>query len=118
MEFHNNLIQSADYRTFAESKKFAAECVHFSRIKLSLLSVLGTVDAPNPGAHPRLVEARPGINPRILILNLVFDQEPGVWNPVVTPKPVGYVKALLNCDVYDQVTINGYETVEIVKTEV
>ena len=117
MEFHQDLVKSSDYRTFCESKKFKAECLHFSMIKLSLLTVLGVVMAPNPGADPRLERANPGFNPMILRLNLVFDQEPGKWIQLETAKSVGFAMALQDCDDYDQVEIVGVETIDITKTK-
>ena len=117
MEIHSQMTESADFQAFAKTKDFAANCVHISELKFAFLTVIGTVDAPNPGAHPRLECSNPqGWNPKILLLDLVFDQEPGIWNQVVTQKPVGYSKALSNCDVYDEVTIQGLTTVTIKKT--
>lgn len=119
MQFHPEISQSQDYQQFADAKKFTAECVYFSHLKFALLSVVGIVDAPNPGAHPRLSYAEPqGCNPKILLLNLVYDQEPGIWNQVITPKPVGYSMTLSDCDIYDQLTIIDIAIVTINKTKI
>ena len=69
------------------------------------LHVTGEVYVPNPGVDPILVPREPqGINPRILLLELLLCQRPGIWPPVLVWKQVRYDKTgrILR---YDQVDI-------------
>ncbi len=53
--------------------------------------VIGKVEVPNPGVEVILVIRRPqGINPQILLLDLILIQRPGVWPRVVIEKMVTY----------------------------
>ena len=55
--------------------------------------IVGMVDLPNPGVVAELVERVPqGINPSILLLNLILFQRPGMWIQVVTPRQVKFDK--------------------------
>jgi hypothetical protein len=53
----------------------------------------GEVLVPNPGVHPLLVRKAPqGINPTILLLDLLLKQEPGLWPQVMVWLPARYDK--------------------------
>lgn len=53
--------------------------------------VTGWVEVGNPGIEPHLIYRTPqGINPDIIILDLVFEQKPGFWPQVVVWKQVRY----------------------------
>jgi hypothetical protein len=55
------------------------------------LHVRGLVTVPNPGVDVFLYRKEPqGINPAILILDLVLVQRPGIWPQVLVTKPVTY----------------------------
>lgn len=55
------------------------------------LHVRGSVTVPNPGVDVALYKRVPqGVNPTILLLNLVLVQRPGIWPQVITAKPVAY----------------------------
>lgn len=55
--------------------------------------VTGEVLVPNPGVHPLLVPKTPqGINPTILLLDLLLKQEPGIWPQIVVWMPARYDK--------------------------
>ena len=70
------------------------------------LFVAGEVTCPTTGWKVRLVEARPqGINPAILILQLVARKPSGITQPVLTRVPVRFQKA--RGGTYQQVTIRG-----------
>jgi hypothetical protein len=70
------------------------------------LFVIGEVACPTPKWTVKLMEAKPqGINPDILILQIVARKPPGVLPPVVTPVPVRFEKA--KGGKYQQVTIRG-----------
>jgi hypothetical protein len=65
--------------------------------------IVGEVQAPNPGVDPLLVPRTPqGINPRILLLDLVLVQRPGVWPQIVVWKQARYDKVNVT---YDQVQV-------------
>jgi hypothetical protein len=67
--------------------------------------VIGEVLVPNPGVDVELVPHSPqGINPRILILDLLLIQRPGIWPQVLTWKPARYDKVVQD-DPYDEVTV-------------
>lgn len=69
------------------------------------LHVHGSVPVGNPGVDPFLFRRVPqGINPKILQLNLVLVQRPGIWPMVVVEKPVTYHETRRTLD---------YDTVEI-----
>ena len=57
------------------------------------LHVMGVVSVPNPGVIASLKRAVPeGFNPQILILDLDFEQLPGIWPQVVVNKTVQHVE--------------------------
>jgi hypothetical protein len=57
------------------------------------LHVIGDVQVGNPGVDAILVEHEPqGINPTILLLDLVLIQQPGIWPQHVVWKQVRYNK--------------------------
>ena len=57
------------------------------------LYVSGEVYVSNPGIDPVLVFKEPqGINPRILLLDLLLCQRPGIWPPVFVWKQARYHK--------------------------
>lgn len=65
--------------------------------------VTGEVQVGNPGVDVLLTPRTPqGFNPRVLLLDLVLAQRPGLWPQVVVWKPARYDKT--NAD-YDQVQI-------------
>lgn len=69
------------------------------------LRVTGEVLVPNPGVDPILVPREPqGINPRILLMDLLLCQKPGVWPQVLVWTSVRYEKTgrILR---YDQVDV-------------
>jgi len=67
--------------------------------------VVGEVYVPNPGVVPYLVpHVPPGINPVILLLDLVLLQLPGVWPAVFVWKPVRYDKIVREFR-YEQVQV-------------
>jgi len=69
------------------------------------LHVIGEVYVSNPGIKPMLVFHEPqGINPRILMLDLLLRQRPGVWPQVFVWRQVRYDKTNRNLR-YDQVDI-------------
>lgn len=56
--------------------------------------VTGEVEVANPGVEVLLVPKLPqGINPRILLMELIFIQRPGIWPTLLVRKPVRYHKA-------------------------
>jgi hypothetical protein len=70
------------------------------------LIVIGEVTCPTPKWKVRLVEAKPqGVNPAILILNIVARKPPGNAADVRTPVQVRFEKA--KGGDYQQVTIRG-----------
>lgn len=55
--------------------------------------VIGQVEVPNPGVEALLSERVPqGINPKILLLDLVLLQKPGVWPRIITTKEARFDK--------------------------
>ena len=55
--------------------------------------VVGEVQVPNPGVDVLLVPKMPqGINPRILLLDLILVQRPGLWIQIPVWKPARYEK--------------------------
>ena len=65
--------------------------------------IVGEVQVANPGVDVLLVPRIPqGINPRILLLELVLTQQPGLWPQMITWKQVRYDKVNIT---YDQVEI-------------
>lgn len=56
--------------------------------------VAGEVLVTNPGIEPLLAPKEPqGINPAILLMDLLLCQRPGIWPEVLTWKAVRYDKA-------------------------
>ncbi len=65
--------------------------------------VVGDVEVSNPGVEVLLTPRIPqGINPRILLLDLVLVQRPGIWPQIVVTRRARYDK--INGD-YDRVNI-------------
>ena len=59
-----------------------------------VLHVRGQVTVPNPGVDVSLKRRVPqGINPAILLLNLVLVQQPGEWPQVIVTKLATYEQA-------------------------
>lgn len=55
--------------------------------------LVGEVQVPNPGVDVLLVPRNPqGINPQILLIDLVLVQQPGIWPQMVIWKPARYDK--------------------------
>ena len=107
MDFDNGVVDKLNLDADGLDN-WNACCGRVCENKFSTLLVNGTVAAPNPGAIPRLEKAIPqGINPAILMLNLVYDQLPGLWPQVITYKPVGYCTSVQHCDIYTQVHVTG-----------
>jgi hypothetical protein len=90
----------------ADPAKFKAWKNMMPPIHSVKLIVTGEVTCPTTGWKVRLVEARPqGINPAILILQLVAKKPGGIVNPVLTAVAVRFDKA--KGGKYQQVTIRG-----------
>jgi len=69
------------------------------------LHVTGEVYVPNPGIRPLLVPHEPqGINPRILMLDLLLCQKPGTWPQVFVWTRARFDRTGRNLR-YDQVDI-------------
>ncbi len=67
--------------------------------------IVGEVQVGNPGIVAKLFPKVPqGINPDILLMNLILVQQPGIWPQIVTWVPVRYDKILMN---------STYKSVEI-----
>ncbi|WP_299405996.1 hypothetical protein [Acaryochloris sp. IP29b_bin.148] len=59
--------------------------------------VIGEVQVSNPGVLAMLYPKEPqGINPDILLLDLILVQQPGIWPQVVTWVTARYDKILFN----------------------
>ncbi len=80
--------------------------------------VVGEVYVPNPGVVAMLLQKVPqGINPKILLLELMLRQRPGIWPRVFVWIPVRYHKILLG-DGYQQVQVFcGTEVIADIKVE-
>ncbi len=53
--------------------------------------ITGWVEVANPGVEPHLIYRTPqGINPAILIVDLILVQKPGIWPRVLVWKQVRY----------------------------
>jgi hypothetical protein len=58
--------------------------------------VVGEVLVPNPGVKAILTPKEPqGINPTILLLDLILVQQPGFWPQVITWVPARYDKVVI-----------------------
>ena len=69
------------------------------------LHIVGEVDVPNPGVDIELVPKAPqGINPAILLIDLIATQRAGIWPQVITPKQVRYDRVLVGSE-YESVTV-------------
>ncbi len=81
--------------------------------------VVGEVYVPNPGIVPILVPRVPqGINPAILLMDLVLTQLPGIWPQVFVWKTVRYDKVGRNF-LYKQVQVFcGDEVIADIPVEV
>ncbi|MDJ0616240.1 MAG: hypothetical protein QNJ63_05700 [Calothrix sp. MO_192.B10] len=67
--------------------------------------VVGEVEVGNPGIVAKLYPRVPqGINPEILLMNLVLIQQPGIWPQIVTWIPARYDKVIMN-SMYKRVNI-------------
>jgi hypothetical protein len=79
--------------------------------------VVGEVQVPNPGVDVLLVPRTPqGINPKILLLNLILVQRSGLWPHLVVWKRAHYEK--VNAD-YESVQIfSGDEVIANVPVEI
>ena len=67
--------------------------------------VTGEVLVANPGVEPLLTPKEPqGINPKILLMDLLLCQKPGIWPQVLTWKAVRYDKVRPGVD-YEQVQV-------------
>ncbi len=92
------------------SCKDADTCDWYAWINLSPpaphdFHVVGEVYVTNPGVEPILVPKVPqGINPQILLLDLVLCQRTGRWPKVFVWKPVRYDK-VLRARLYTEVNV-------------
>jgi len=69
------------------------------------LSVVGEVWVPNPGVDLLLTPIEPqGVNPRILLLDLLLCQKPGVWPQMLVWKTAQYDKTVMGT-AYERVDI-------------
>lgn len=77
--------------------------------------VAGEVCVPNPGIEAKLYYRIPqGINPKILMLDLVLIQRPGIWPQVETLVSAKYIR-MGKPGQYTDVDISGHGTVPVVK---
>ena len=85
--------------------------------KPNTFHVVGEVQVPNPGVDVLLVPRTPqGINPKILLLNLILVQRSGLWPHLVVWKRAHYEK--VNAD-YESVQIfSGDEVIADVPVEI
>ncbi|WP_428304614.1 hypothetical protein [Lacipirellula sp.] len=75
--------------------------------------VTGEVEVANPGVEVLLVPKVPqGFNPRILLMELIFIQRPGIWPALVVKKPVRYHKANATYD-WVEIYIGGNQIANI-----
>lgn len=59
--------------------------------------IVGEVQVGNPGIVAKLYPREPqGINPDILLMNLILVQQPGIWPQFLTWVPVRYDKIIMN----------------------
>lgn len=88
-----------------EKRKWAA-WVNAMPSKPAELHVVGEVEFPHPGWHGYLRERVPqGINPTILMLDLVLVEQPGIWPEVMTWRAVGFHKAVAKPDQYAAIDV-------------
>ncbi len=67
--------------------------------------VVGEIEVPNPGVFAVLTKKVPqGINPKILLLDLLLIQKPGIWPQVITSIQVRF-DAIVTGNVYEEVNI-------------
>ncbi len=67
--------------------------------------VVGEVQVPNPGVFAMLCPKVPqGTNPKILLMDLILVQQPGIWPQVITWVIAKYEKFIVNT-YYDRVEI-------------
>jgi hypothetical protein len=70
------------------------------------LIVIGEAQVPNPGVEGILVPTNPqGINPQILMLDVLFHQRPGAWPQVMTWIPLRYERRASGPTAYTEVTV-------------
>ncbi len=96
----------------AEQNTFKAELIkhHYNRLELR---VTGDVTEPTTGWKVSLERASPqGINPKILLLNLVEVKPTGAAGDVVTTHHVRYEENPAQVE-YTQVTIEGAFTIDV-----
>ena len=112
--------------TLDESKDAPKTELHafhnFQPIAEPTLRVEGTITMPTPGFSLELQESSPqGINPAILLLDLVVSDPDGVVAQVVTPTPVLFTKETR--ETYTQVSIQRFDgreeipTIEVVRLD-
>lgn len=80
--------------------------------------IVGEVQVPNPGVDVELVRREPqGINPAIILLDLILTQRPGIWPQVLTWKRVRFDQVLTG-DGYEEASILcGKDVIAKVKVE-
>ena len=83
----------------------------------AVLHVHGQVEVPNPGVEALLRKRVPqGINPKVLLLDLILVQRPGIWPEIITLVPAQYHE-LVDGAQYDQVQIfcdnQSIETIDV-----
>lgn len=105
----------------AEGAKGAGDDGAFLAIEYSLSQnfaiyyVAGEVCVPNPGIEAKLRYRVPqGTNPKILMLNLVLIQRPGIWPQVETLVSARYIR-MGKPGQYTEVDIYGHARVPVVK---
>lgn len=85
--------------------------------KPSTFHVVGEVQVPNPGVEVLLVPRTPqGINPKILLLNLILVQRSGLWPHLVVWKRAHYEK--VNADYASVQIFSGDEVIADVPVEI
>ena len=73
--------------------------------KPDVFHFVGEVQVPNPGVFAMLCPKVPqGFNPKILLMDLILVQQPGIWPQVITWVVAKYDKVIVNTE-YDAVEI-------------
>ena len=85
--------------------------------KPTTFHVVGEVQVPNPGVDVLLVPRTPqGINPKILLLNLILVQRSGLWPHLVVWKRAHHEK--VNADDESVQIFSGDEAIRNVSVEI
>ena len=64
--------------------------------------IVGEVDVPNPGVDVELMARVPqGINPGIILVDMIFVQRPGNWPQIITTKQFRFDRVLVNSNYHE-----------------